>query len=510
MLQPMHISGDESTDNAFLMTGWGGMGIYKLVRYIQKYRAASAGAVVPKLEDACSLYRGGSYDTANEAELTELLNDLTDGKHLGEPFEFYGNNSDLSYFWYKNADGSHIALSREMVNSIEDSVLRIKVHQTMVHSYADGLLNYDGEKQLYTLTEKGLKRITNPDFVLSRLSKEAGIAFDRQQEADAVKRQAERGFTDCHRVTVDIESLDASVINDELRCRIPGTKGKEHINYEKGSFFPMENGKTYEVYIHPEKQYGIISKNGAELKTVLGKELAAHYDIKRQAVTVEKNIVRDTAPKTAPSDELTVIGTDGKSYTVGSMKPNLESFEMEFKALASDAVIEPERLYVLSTGDTKSSVKGEELLKDYTVKQNAVYSQGQTVYASSPYEQGLFVNEYKVSDVILDRTSGECYFKLAPSVAGKSELLLPQSADGKILFGSKEVAAKALSTEAGKTAALQTKEALASAALGKTAVAPITMEASKHAVAAAASTAVPGAPLVSTAATTVNALIKQL
>ena len=186
----------------------------------------------------------------------------------------------------------------------------------MVHSYADGLLNYDGEKQLYTLTEKGLKRITNPDFVLSRLSKEAGIAFDRQQEADAVKRQAERGFTDCHRVTVDIESLDASVINDELRCRIPGTKGKEHINYEKGSFFPMENGKTYEVYIHPEKQYGIISKNGAELKTVLGKELAAHYDIKRQAVTVEKNIVRDTAPKTAPSDELTVIGTDGKSYTV--------------------------------------------------------------------------------------------------------------------------------------------------------------------------------------------------
>ena len=100
MLQPMHISGDESTDNAFLMTGWGGMGIYKLVRYIQKYRAASAGAVVPKLEDACSLYRGGSYDTANEAELTELLNDLTDGKHLGEPFEFYGNNSDLSYFLY--------------------------------------------------------------------------------------------------------------------------------------------------------------------------------------------------------------------------------------------------------------------------------------------------------------------------------------------------------------------------------------------------------------------------
>lgn len=310
-MMPMHISGDENIDNSLYLSSESGKALYKLARFIQKHLPkADAENVSTVLEEALSLYRGGEYNKAIEPQLAELIESLSGLEDVkGRAFEFYGNRSDLSYFWKKDEAGNRPALSKSLIDSIPNEDLRHKVEQTMAKCYIDGILDYDRTKGTYTITAKGLESIYKSDFVVNRIERETSNVLQKEEGLQAVARMSERGFSGYNRVTIDIESLGAKETANGLFCRVPNTKGRSYIELEKGSYYPI-NEKTVEAYIDPNGRYMLLDKSGAAQEIVNGAELSSFYEIKRQAITDTNNVPKAEPQQSAPQKQATYKAGD--------------------------------------------------------------------------------------------------------------------------------------------------------------------------------------------------------
>ena len=282
-MQNIHLSGEQEADSSLDVLTEAGTGAFKLTRthpikFIKRFLPGKTDSEINStLSDACSMYRGGVYDRSRGAEYTELLNGLVGSEAAhGKPFEFVGNNSDLSYFWAKDLNGKSVPLNKASIEAITSEPLRQKVTATMTLCYSEGLLNYDAKKGEYTLTEKGEKFIREPEFIQRRLCKEAGVDIVPEKAKEAMERMTARGFEGCKYATVDIKSLGATVTEQGLKAYVPGTSRKWKATFPEGTYFPLSD-KTYEVYIKPDAEYLV---DGAPTP-VKGNELATHFEIKK-------------------------------------------------------------------------------------------------------------------------------------------------------------------------------------------------------------------------------------
>ncbi len=300
-MMPIHVSGEDSIDNSLYLSTESGTGLHKLVQFIQKHLPkAAAETASTVLEEALSLYRGGAYNKAMEAQLTELMEALSGLDNVkGRAFEFYGNRTDLSFFWRKDEAGNRPVLSKTEIESIPNEELRRKVEQTMTKCYIDGVLDLDFQKGTYTITDRGIESIYKADFIENRIGREVRGLEQAEELQQSAARMAERGFAGCNRVTIDIESLGAVETENGLFSRVPNTKGRSYIELQKGSYFPL-NEKTVEAYINPTESYMLLDKAGAPQELINGAELSSFYEIKKQARTDIATTPKTELPQAVP------------------------------------------------------------------------------------------------------------------------------------------------------------------------------------------------------------------
>lgn len=122
--------------------------------------------------DACSYYRGGHVQNADEPQMQELIRDLrgTEFTRADGNFVFLGDKSDLSYFWKKNERNESLVLERSCIDSIEDKSIRRGTLSALTQAKEKGFLTFDGNA--YALTEKGKEAILAPGFIADRLKAE--------------------------------------------------------------------------------------------------------------------------------------------------------------------------------------------------------------------------------------------------------------------------------------------------------------------------------------------------
>lgn len=415
MMMPIRASNDENVDNALDLTGRGGFGVYKFIKWRGKHKEEAKGRL---LEDACSLYRGGSYDPKNEEKLKDLIENLAGGQsEKGQPFVFFGNKSDLSYFWAKDPKGKRPELSAELLAQIPDDKIRRQATATFARCYADGVLDYDFGRQVYTITEAGKKAIAKPDFVQGRLVKEAAffskadIVLENDVKSAAEERMRERGFEGCKYVTINRETLVRSETDAGLFTRVPNTGAKWYVEFDKSEVFDLTEN-TCEAYIDPGKQYTVCNRAGNPLLRISGEELSQKYEIKNRQ---ERAAYRQ--PQQSPPEP-----------------------ESRFARIAAAERID-----------------------------GAAYQAGDYVFAVG-LEDGIGLSQYRVAYALLDKQSGEVYYKLLPTAADKPELLFSNGCADKLIFSSRSAGAAALSTPVGQAAASEMKRQMAAVALGKSAL----------------------------------------
>lgn len=442
------VSGEDNIDQALTMTGEGGMGVYKLIRFVQKHRKPEERKL---LEEALSFYRGGAFDAAKEPALEELIKAFGGDSAQRRTFEFAGNRSDLSYFWAKDEKGQHLALPKDAIESIHDAETRQKVTRTLTRCYIDGVLDYNAKTGSYTLTEKGKAVIYDGEFVEACLSRDAA-AMAQELEKAAMVQSAEK-FADCSRVTVDLKSLEAKTTEQGLFCRVPNTQGKLFVEFEKGTYFKVSD-KTVEAFIDPKKTYTLLSRDGKAAERCLGEKLASKYELKREPLSKKLDV------PAKPADE----------YSLD-------------KYISRQA----------------AAVKGQ---AEATSK--ASFKAGDTVYATSQYEAGADLAEYKVSYAIEDKASGDVFYRLVPTDTSKPTILQTEQCLSKTLFPDLASGKAKLATEGGKALAAQTKNELAAVALGKDVAVQNAARAAKAGAQAVAATN----PVTATASAAIDAVKK--
>lgn len=385
---------DEAVDNSLNLTAEAGEGVYRLVKFVRKRNEEEKGAAQAAksaehnrvVKDALSYYRGGSFTPENEELIRNLIGQLGGAENI--PFAFFGDNGDLSYFWRRSYDGIPAQLSIQEIAGIPDEKVRRRTAQTMARCFIDGLLEYDAEAQVYRLSDNGEKYIYDGDFVSHRLSKEAGEIEEAALSADAEARQAERGFADHNRVTINRDALGTSETEEGLFCRIPNTRGKDFICFPNGTYFLL-NEKTAEVYIDPEAQYQILDSGGAFRRSESGAELSKCYEIKQPA--------KRTAPDAAGA------GAKAKDFanrvsTVNAPKAALKS--------------------------------------------------GDRVFAVDIYGTGYALREYRVAYSALDKQSGETVYRLSRD--NGEDMIVTESCINKTVFESRETGILLLQQGEGK------------------------------------------------------------
>jgi len=405
-MMPMHISGDENVDTSINITSEGSRGLYQLVKFILKHVPKTEEKAVNKIvEESLSLYRGGAYDTTMGPQLEGFLENLTGLDDITNiPFEFQGNRTDLSYFWRKDENENRPTLSKEIIEKIPDDNIRRKVEQTMAKCYVDGFLDYNSTTHSYTITAKGIDSIYKSDFVSSRIERETTDILKAEEKLEAESRMAERGFSGCNRITIDVKSLGAVETQNGLFSRVPNTKGKLYVELPKDEFFYV-NEKTVEAYINQGGSYTLLDKNSTPQKIVSGEELSKFYEIKNPAQVK------------AESTSLEEIHQENASET-------------------------------------------------YVPQKKATFKAGEEVWATSQYEEGVSLSLYKVEYAIEDKVNGEIVYKLIPDTPDKAVILQTESCVGITVFKDQFYGTAMLTSEAGKITAIQMKEKLAASALG--------------------------------------------
>lgn len=399
-MMPMHISGDENVDTSINITSEGGRSLYQLVQFIIKHSPkATTEKVTSLVEEALSLYRGGAYNETLGPQLEEILGNLTGLDNVPNiPFEFQGNRTDLSYFWRKDENGSRPTLSKEIIEKIPDENIRHKVEQTMAKCYVDGFLDYNSTTHSYTITAKGIDSIYKSDFVSSRIEREITDVLKAEEKLEAESRMAERGFSGCNRITIDVKSLGAVETSNGIFSKVPNTKGQSFIEFQKDEFFYV-NEKTVEAYINPSGSYTLLDRNGTPQEIISGEDLSKFYEIKNPAQIKAESTTLEEAP---------------------------------------------------------SKVQ----------EQKATFKAGDEVWATSQYEEGVSLSQYKVEYAIKDKVNGEIVYKLVPTNTDSPAILQTESCVDTTIFKDQFYGTAILKSESGRVSAIQMKEKLAASALG--------------------------------------------
>ena len=264
-----NLSGEQGIDSAINLCTQGAMIAFRFTKWFMKTsEIKGANQTGSLISDACSAYRGGFVKNSGDPELNTLLSDLS-GVQVspnGGDFIFFGDKSDLSYFWKKTSQDQSTVLLKQHIDSIPDEKLRVKVLSEMNKARADGLLAYDGRS--FSLTEAGKKAVLKPNFIVSRLKKEA-----KQLERAAISLAKDANVPLPKQGSFDTDdffyaALERSMSNMSKTAPISGS-------YEV--FLPYEDKpRTFNVInsFKNEKlnttHYGMISKDG--LRITLPKE----------------------------------------------------------------------------------------------------------------------------------------------------------------------------------------------------------------------------------------------
>lgn len=264
-----NLSGEQGIDSAINLCTQGAMAAFRFAKWFMKAsEAKGANQTGTLISDACSAYRGGFVKNSGNPELNTLLSDLS-GIQIapsGGNFIFFGDKSDLSYFWKKAAKDQPTVLLKQHIDSIPDEKLRVKVLSEMNKARADGLLAYDGRS--FSLTEAGKKAVLKPNFIVSRLKKEA-----KQLERAAVSLAKDANVPMSKQGSFDTDDFFEAA----MRRSQTMLKSTSSIEGRYEVFLPYEDKpRTFNITNSFEDKelnttyYGMISKNN--LKIDLPKE----------------------------------------------------------------------------------------------------------------------------------------------------------------------------------------------------------------------------------------------
>ncbi len=400
-MMPIQLTHDENVDGSIHLLSEGGAGIYKLAKFIKAHRHKENTKNI--LADALSLYRGGQYSPENQDALAEFLDALRGSNTDIPPFEWHGNKSDLSYFWKTDATSQSTSLPVSAIDDIKDTELKAAVKKTFAKSYAEGLVEYDRKTDSLLITDKGKSVIMKTEFIENRLNAELARSqgIDEKNLSDAAKRMVDRGLDGYDFVTINKKTLVVSENGKELFCRVPGTAGKDYIKLQSSEYFSL-NDKSFELYLSQSKTYTVYDINGVEKGTVSGTELVSHYDIK---TTQEK------------------------------------------KAYATE--LQPEENPITSAFLEKEGYKEIE---------GATFKRDDFVFVC---DDNFEVYQYRVAYSFENTETGEVLYHLKPCEEGLPELVHSEKFVGKNLFANRTEAQAALTTDAGKRAALEAGESIA-------------------------------------------------
>lgn len=176
----LNVTEEQSVNSAFNLTAQGISAGFRFSSWLERRKTKqSADADIQAQKkaaelrsDACSYYRGGYVQNADEPQMQELINDLrgTEFTRADGNFVFLGDKSDLSYFWKKNEANENIILPRSCIESIEDKSIKRGTLSALTQAKEKGFLTFDGEA--YALTEKGKEAVLDPGFIANRLKAE--------------------------------------------------------------------------------------------------------------------------------------------------------------------------------------------------------------------------------------------------------------------------------------------------------------------------------------------------
>ena len=176
----LNVTEEQSVNSAFNLTAQGISAGFRFSSWLEKRKTKQANEADLQAQknaaelrsDACSYYRGGYVQNADEPQMQELINDLrgTDFTRADGNFIFLGDKSDLSYFWKKNEANENIILPRSCIESIEDNSIKRGTLSALTQAKEKGFLTFDGEA--YALTEKGKEAVLDPGFIANRLKAE--------------------------------------------------------------------------------------------------------------------------------------------------------------------------------------------------------------------------------------------------------------------------------------------------------------------------------------------------
>ena len=176
----LNVTEEQSVNSAFNLTAQGISAGFRFSSWLEKRKTKQANEADLQAQknatelrsDACSYYRGGYVQNADEPQMQELINDLrgTEFTRADGNFIFLGDKSDLSYFWKKNEANENIILPRSCIESIEDNSIKRGTLSALTQAKEKGFLTFDGEA--YALTEKGKEAVLDPGFIANRLKAE--------------------------------------------------------------------------------------------------------------------------------------------------------------------------------------------------------------------------------------------------------------------------------------------------------------------------------------------------
>ena len=176
----LNVTEEQSVNSAFNLTAQGISAGFRFSSWLEKRKTKQANEADLQAQknatelrsDACSYYRGGYVQNADEPQMQELINDLrgTEFTRADGNFVFLGDKSDLSYFWKKNEANENIILPRSCIESIEDKSVKRGTLSALTQAKEKGFLTFDGEA--YALTEKGKEAVLDPGFIANRLKAE--------------------------------------------------------------------------------------------------------------------------------------------------------------------------------------------------------------------------------------------------------------------------------------------------------------------------------------------------
>ena len=398
-MMPINLTHDENVDGSINVLFEGGTGVYKLSHFIKKHRKSENEKLTA---DALSMYRGGDFTPENEEALKDLLQSLRSSDAEIPLFEFHGNKGELSYFW-KQQGGKNVSLSLDTIESIGDAELKAEVKKVFAQSYIDGFAEYNRKTNALDLTDKGRAYIYKTDFIERRLNAELARSQGITEEAlmKASERMTSRGLVGYDFVTVNKRTLVVSENGKELFCRVPKTNARDYIKLPANEYYSLDE-KTFELYISQSKSYTVYDVNGVEKGTVYGNDLVSHYEI-----------------KTA----------------------------QEAKAFATE--LQPEANKVVAAFWEKPGYKEVD---------GATFKRGDFVFSA---DDSFSVHQYRIAYGFENTENGEVLYHLKPCEDGLPELIQNESNLGKNLFKGRTEAEKALSTDAGKKAALEASESIA-------------------------------------------------